>query len=123
MTKEEAKKAAEVMSAYVDGREIECKVGHSHDSWDLVNDPAFNWYYYDYRIRPKQKLVPFTFDDANSIIGRAIKKNYFNWKSIIVDCAPNGVYAGINSNFVSYENLLKVYEFLDGSPCGKIAND
>ena len=61
MTREEVKKAAEIMLAFADGAEIQ----YSHkgkDNWiNWINEfsPSFDWQTFDYRIKPESKYRPF----------------------------------------------------------------
>lgn len=50
MTREEARKAAEVMIAYADGKDIEFKLYEKRD-WYRLDYPGFNWCEVDYRIK------------------------------------------------------------------------
>lgn len=54
MTREEAKKAAEVMMAYADGKEIEMR-DRARKPWTQIKAACFNWELFDYRIKPKPK--------------------------------------------------------------------
>lgn len=54
MTREEAKKAAEVMMAYADGKEIEMR-DRARGPWKQIKAAHFNWELFDYRIKPKPK--------------------------------------------------------------------
>ena len=61
MTREEIKKAAEVMSAFANGVKIQCS-RKEQDIWiDVVNisQPSFDWHTFDYRIKPEPKYRPF----------------------------------------------------------------
>ena len=61
MTREEAKKAAEVMMAYANGKEIEfnnSSVENNHH-WEEATDPVFDWYHRKYRVKSKPKYRPF----------------------------------------------------------------
>lgn len=60
MTREEARKAAEVMMAYAEGREIELSnIKDDYLIWEDVTDPMFNWVNCKYRIKPEPKYRPF----------------------------------------------------------------
>lgn len=63
MTREEARKAAEVMMAYAEGKEIEFKNGKGmEDEWYNYNShfqPLFNWGETDYRIKKEPTYRPF----------------------------------------------------------------
>lgn len=54
MTREEARKAAEVMLAYANGAEIEYKDAIT-GKWSANKEPNFNWFTFDYRIKSKQE--------------------------------------------------------------------
>ena len=58
MTREEARKAAEVMMAYAEGKEIEHFDEYIND-WDKVDDPKFNWGIDVYRIKKEPTYRPF----------------------------------------------------------------
>lgn len=58
MTREEAKKAAEVMLAYTDGKNIEY-YNKNLNKWVEVNDPIFNWFCDNYRIKKEPTYRPF----------------------------------------------------------------
>ena len=64
MTREEARKAAEVMMAYGEGKEIEFKDiiynnGVDDYQWTEVSDPTFDWLNFEYRIKSEPKYRPF----------------------------------------------------------------
>lgn len=56
MTREDARKAAEVMLAYADGKEVEVRKG---DKWFPSDTVAFNWCDFRYRVKPQPKYRPF----------------------------------------------------------------
>ena len=76
MTREEARKAAEVMLAYADGKEIEYKNGALKD-WSITSVPTFNWGSNDYRIKPQSKYRPFK--DAEECWQEMQKHQPFGW--------------------------------------------
>ena len=59
MTREDARKAAEVMFAYADGKEIEWKDKNSSSEWVPNERIYFNWEINDYRVKPEPKYRPF----------------------------------------------------------------
>lgn len=106
----------EILTAYKEGKEIEC-YNKDVEDWCLVTNPNFN-FKFTYRIKPQpkvKKLVPFTYED--DLLGKFIKHKTSNEKSIIVEQTISGVFYGTNSSFYKY--LLDYYTFLDGTPCGK----
>lgn len=69
MTREEARKAAEVMLAYADGAEIKCTI-KGIDTWEEPDRPNFNWCRYDYRIKSKPKFDPKTLQPFDKVLTR-----------------------------------------------------
>lgn len=60
MTRDEARKAAEVMQAYADGAEVEwCFRGTLRPEWHWDEAPTFDWYSYEYRVK---QVVPDSID-------------------------------------------------------------
>ena len=71
-----------------------------------------------YRIKPEPKLVPFTFEDVDLLIGKAVKSKTKNVITLIQVVYPKNVMMhGFDT--ISYYCLLQNWEFIDGSPCGK----
>ena len=70
MTREEARKAAEVMMAYADGAEIECRVRLTGKEWNRINGPWFNWFTFEYRIKPepKHRFDPKTLQPFDKVV-------------------------------------------------------
>ena len=105
-----------VMQAFKDGKEIE--VYHiAKKGWFETNDPAWDWSITDYRVKEEPKepqYVPFTFEDAEFLIGKLVKSKNKNWIEMIIWCSNAGTSAD------DYEDLLSDNTFLDGSPCGKL---
>ncbi len=61
MTREEAKKAAEIMLAFAEGKEIQTLIGEKWvDCTDIGRPIEFNWYSYSYRIKPESKTRRMT---------------------------------------------------------------
>lgn len=70
MTREEARKAAEVMLAYADGKEIEC-TAKGMDIWKKSDRPIFNWCRYKYRVKPRsEKFDPNTLQPFDKVLVR-----------------------------------------------------
>ena len=55
MTKEETKKAIEVMQAYVDGKEIECRCKDRGEQWVYTVHPSWDWVALEYRVKPQPR--------------------------------------------------------------------
>ena len=57
MTREETRKAAEIMLAYAEGAEIE-HAFQSHNAWgDALPSPSWSWATFDYRIKETQDSI------------------------------------------------------------------
>ena len=61
MNIEQTKEAIRVMQAFVDGKEVELRVG---DEWKRTFIPLWQWHTDDYRIKPTAKLRPWTADEV-----------------------------------------------------------
>ena len=73
MTREEARKAAEVMIAFVNGEKIEMYNGYT-DKWEEVGDNCtFNWFRNVYRVKPKEKFDPKTLQPFDKVLIRDSK--------------------------------------------------
>ncbi len=125
MTREEARKAAEVMLAYADGKEIEVKMG---DKWVSSYKVSFNWFDFEYRVKPEPKYRPF--EDADECWQEMLKHQPFGWiqdknnsdfKMCILSVDNDGVLVGDFGDcttFMLYESLFKYNTFIDGSLIG-----
>ena len=121
MTKDEAKKLSDILKAYSEGKIIE--VSNNGSKWAELNmsypDNIFK--YNQHRIKPEPKLVPFTFEDKDlfkdkwfrlKTTGGLFKASYIDESLITIDASQN-----------SYSELMQLFEFEDGSPCGKYINE
>ena len=80
MTKEEARKAAEVMLAYANGEEIEML---SFDEYVPCEEPIFNWItakgVENYRIKPKERFDPKTLQLFDKVLVRRGRDKIYCW--------------------------------------------
>lgn len=113
------KEKIEVMKAFERGEQIQYALIDS-ENWGDVTEPKWNWYLLDYRVKPK--LVPYEseqeFYEAVKAHGgyiRCIGRNY----SLSFPTAISIDEVWIDGCRICYEELLKEYEFVDGTPCGK----
>ena len=79
MTREEARKAAEVMLAYANGEKIE-QYDNYGGKWSEVKRSCcdFNWLKNAYRIKPKEKFDPKTLKPFDKVLIRDSK--YEDWR-------------------------------------------
>ncbi len=122
MTREGARKAAEVMLAYADGKEIEKQV---NEEWKKDKEPYFNWGYYDYRVKPQPKYRPFK--DAEECWQEMQKHEPFGWLKGKVGKNPVliGLLEGNDKVWLAnieqacdYAFVQEYYTFADGAPFG-----
>lgn len=79
MTREDAKKAAEIMLAYANGEEIESLF---YGKYVSCEEPTFNWIggkgVENYRIKPKEKFDPKTLQPFDKVIVKDYPASYWN---------------------------------------------
>ena len=69
MTREEAKKAAEVMLAFANGEKIEQYYNYEHKWLEVMSRGCdFNWLTNRYRIKPKEKFDPKTLQPFDRVL-------------------------------------------------------
>ena len=113
-----------VMQAFKEGKEIEFAPNSIDKIWVSCKGPDWDWDWsmYDYRIKEEPKkpeYIPFSFEDAEFLIGKAIKSKTIDVVLLIQVVYPKTVMMhGFDT--ISYYLLLLNWEFLDGSPCGKL---
>ncbi len=117
MDRNEARKAAEVMLAYADGKEVEFL---SECGWRVTTTPSFNWdddanYY---RIKPQPKYRPFK--DAEECWQEMQKHQPFGWVKGQHECSFKTF--GYFWDKTNYKDEFKNYTFADGQPFGIIDN-
>ena len=128
MTKDETKERIKVMheqinimQAYVDGKQIQCKIDESI-GW--VSIPKPNWSKdYEYRIKPESKYRPFK--DAEECLKEMSKHTPFGWLKEIkrdiwtqISYVHNEGIETVNSGSASYKSLFDCFTFFDRKPFG-----
>ena len=130
MTREDARKAADIMLAYADGKEIEWKDRsgcRNNGEWVSNNLMHFNWENNDYRIKSEPKYCPFNSTEEcwqemqkhqplGWVKGKE-KECYFNICCVgkTVELYPTGICA----LSCSFEDMMHGYTFVDGTTFGK----
>ena len=102
--------------SYLNGERVQIKI---ISTWhDVTSISVFNNFNNEFRIYTEPKLVPFTFEDVDLLIGKAVKSKSKDIITLIQVLYPKNVMMhGFDT--VSYYCLLQNWEFIDGSPCGK----
>ena len=125
MDRNDARKAAEVMLAYADGKEIEwCQKG-CNDDWRSIVTAHFDWDSNCYRIKPGPNYRPLK--DAEECWQEMQKHQPFGWVKDkdtgiykLMTLIGNGEYdyvVGVECGF-SLERVFEYYTFADGTPFG-----
>lgn len=122
MTRDKAKELLPVIQGFAEGKEIE--VYNTHDGkWASTDTPLF-YDNFKYRLKERPVYVPFNEGDADLIRDQWIKSINSDIEYKISVFHPIGslpIYLPLGSGeWISYENLLNRFTFLDGSPCGKL---
>lgn len=124
MTREEAKKAAEVMSAFAEGKKIEYKVREG-DEWRPINEldtPLFDWNSTEYRIKKEPTYRPFT--NAQECWEEMHKHSDFGWVRRgthylnIGELNITFVLLEASDDVFVFEDAFNKFTFIDGSPFG-----
>ena len=125
MTRDEARKAAEVMLAYADGKEIEYKPTgiKGIQYWNTTNgNPAFNWCENSYRIKPESKYRPFK--DAEECWKEMQKHQPFGWIKdkedghyTLITCVDDKVCLNAHNDW-DMSGTMNNFTFADGQPFG-----
>ena len=131
MTREEAKKIAEAMMAYAEGKNIEFSRWGAED-WRPCDNPSFQCNIYRYGVQPEPKYRPFK--NAEECWQEMQKHQPFGWitlqcgqksgsKASIIKLTDNCFYfvgdgSGICHNLYNYEFDKHFWLFADGTPFG-----
>lgn len=108
-----------VMEHYKNGGEIQYCFNHIK-IWIDANNPDWDWNRCSYRIKEQSniqiELIPF--DITHDLVGQCIIKNNTPNQFLII--GKNEVGIRICDGFLRYYDLMKLYSFPDGTPCGQI---
>ena len=130
MTKEETAECIKVMQAYANGEIIEEK-RFSFDSTEWVEsiDPSWQWYKFDYRIKPKPKYRPFK--DAEECWQEMQKHQPFGWikdkedghysmvTTVDATAGEDKKHINISGDYLCpLDVTMCCYTFADGTPFG-----
>lgn len=112
-----------VLKAFKEGKTIEFRrmEGIGNTKWEKTNSPIWEWARYEYRVKPEPKYVPY---NSVSEVDRSKwvkRKDTTILRAIIkIDTsAKNCVYIE-GSNWYSLKEFFEIFEYEDGTPCGKM---
>jgi len=116
LNREQLKMHWKEVEAWKDGKQIQYRIDEE-DYWEDVDDPSFCTQY-DYRVKPEPELIPFDYSDAEFLLGKALKSVDGTLMAMV---HAVGETSGVRAGYItySYNDFLKTFTFLDGSPCGK----
>ena len=125
MTREEARKAAEVMLAYANGEEIETLC---FEDYVPCKNPSFNWVdgkgIENYRIKPKPRYRPFKNQEECWV--EMLKHQPFGWirnndtqrLCNIGSIGRNNCGVVIDKSILYFDLAFNTCNFIDGTPFG-----
>ena len=121
MTREEARKAAEAIIAYAEGKNIEFSRWRAED-WQPCDNPSFQFGWYNYRVKSEPEYRPFK--NAEECWEEMKKHEPIGWlehksgdyKAFIN--SVNFVDVNINNYCYTYEHVFDDFTFIDGTPFG-----
>lgn len=125
MTREEASQLLPFIKAFAEGKTIQyakrdMSTFRKGVEWvDLVNP---GWYseYKQYRIKPEPEYVPFTFEDRELLRDKWVKIKALGTEHKVIAVLYNGIRMGNLEEITLFERALQAFEFLDGTPFGKL---
>lgn len=114
----------EIISAHMQGKDIECRPVDSHDKWYIVKNPSWDFYTYEYRVKSEPSYRPYK--NAEEFLQAykkhiGIKKDSTETIITIVRISDSSI-TPYGCNSTSYAYLLGYFTWEDGSVCG-ILND
>jgi len=109
-----------LFTAIAEGKQMQCRT--QNDMWmdipldaywefDQGDDPSM------WRVKPESQLVPFSFEDAEFLIGKAVRNKESKYIATITSVREFDCKIFIDTDF---NYLLEFFTFLDGTPCGKL---
>ena len=111
-----------IIEAFSKGELIELKY-HDSDLWEETNTLDVDSDICIYRIKPKPKLVPFTFEDNKLFRDKWIYSKINEFPGVLRILSYNNSNIHVEFRAIGYSSLLRDCEFEDGSPCGKYINE
>ena len=124
MTREEAKELLPIIQAFAEGKTLQYRVNEENNEWKDIDNPAFNDFSSEYRIKPEPKYRPFRTKEEcwnemhkHPDFGWLVHKNSKSMYHVTI-IYYDGICLDINENSLNYLEAFDYYEFLDGTPFG-----
>ena len=122
MTREEPKKAAEIIIAYAEGKNIEFSRRGAED-WQPCANPSFMFGWYNYRVKPEPKYRPF--ENADECFEEIKKHEPFGWikrisnnEYIYIDRITQFHIGYSQMIYIGFNLAFRKFQFSDGTPFG-----
>lgn len=125
MTREEAKKAAEVMMAYADGKDVEYRL-YGDNKWETFNGNdkehhlTIDFFNYIYRIKKEPSYRPFK--SKEECWNELLKHQPFGWtmarEAFRQVLTIGNCYVCFNGITLDYNEAFNEVKFSDGTPFG-----
>src|SRR5690625_684932 len=103
--------------AFAEGKTIQSKRPDEPDKWQDDHYPLWNDPNIRFRVKPEPKYIPFTFEDREELRGKWVRRKSSGNECLIYHLSEAHV------NVYSWEESIEEFEFLDGTPFGKLAEE
>lgn len=103
--------------AFAEGKQIQSKQPNVLDEWEDDDFPLWNDPETKFRVKPGSKYAPFTFEDREELRGKWVRRRSINDEIVIYNLSKTRV------NGFAWEQSLEEFEFLDGTPFGKLVEE
>ena len=122
------KKYAEFLTAYSDGKTIQCAIGDTGDWYDIEIEQIFDYVYPQLRIKPETKRIALTQQDLidRELSGKTmrVRKADSDFDSVLITLISKiGIAVYDCQQIITYEELKENFYWLDGTPCYKEVNN
>ena len=111
---ENRKKWYNEILAFAEGKQIQSNRPSVLDEWMDDDFPLWNDPDIKFRIKPEPKHIPFTFEDRDELRGKWVRHKESHNEFMIYLIAEGHV------NGHTWGQSLEEFEFLDGTPFGKL---
>ena len=106
------KEMTDVMLAYENGAEIECKKKDMTEWLDVICEPSWNWSHLDYRIKPKPATRPMTIEEIAQLDSWKVVRVGESMPDSIVGVGHNTVYVAIGEDIKGYSLIAFIENYL-----------
>lgn len=112
-----------IMTAYKEGKKIEARSSNYNGSWAEVGHPAWNWEDCDYRVKEEPQYIPYDSVlevERDKWLRKKVSKGILR-RITKIDFNDNTIYS--EGYWYTMKELLELFEYADGTPCGKVKGE